>query len=577
MTRIKFEKVKVRNFLSFGPNPIEFEYKNGLNFVTGFNKDYNTFNGVGKTSLLVESISFALFGETYRDISQSGIINEQVKDECIVELWFYVNDDQYKVVRSLKPNKLYLYKGQTDISRTIPETNKDIINILGISKSIFNNTLVMTNNQKNNFLGQSKDLKSKFIEGILSLEVFSRMLEQAKKDYNEHQKKVDKSETVIEELKKSIISDERYQTDFDEKNSNQIIRLQQEKSNIRQTQNVDRTAEIEQLFQQYELIEKNDIPPIRIKIEKAKNKKAEFFTTEKHLKDDLQKLDDIKTVCPTCKRPMGDHNPDDIQKEKDEIKTKIKDNSEMIGKFIAAISKAEKQIDEKEQECKKIKTQILEYQKEQQKFENIQTQLNDIDRRIDELRTVINPFSQKIVDQKQILTVLQAEYQELEKELKIKDAIKFITSGQGVKSTIVKKILDTLNNRLAYYLKKLNSPHTCKFNEFFEEQILNKDGKEISYGNASGGEAKRIDFALLFAFRDIRRLQSGVSVNLTVLDEILDAAIDIHGQEDIQIMLKDIAKETDECFYIITHRPDAIPHDATIIRLEKENGTTFLI
>lgn len=577
MTKIKFEKVRVQNFLSFGPIPIEFEYKSGLNFVTGFNKDYNTFNGVGKTSLLVESISFALFGETYRDISQSGIINEKVKDECIVELWFTVNDEPYKVVRSLKPNKLYLYKGQADISRTIPETTKDIINILGISKSIFNNTLVMTNNQKNNFLGQGKDLKSKFIEGILSLEVFSKMLEQAKKDYNEHQKKVDKSHTVITEHKKSIEADKTYSLDWLANKVAKMAAINEDITKLENSAPIDRNPEIQELFVRSNYILENEIPPLQEKLRKAENKRSELYLIESQLEKQLVNLNNIKINCPTCKRPMGEHNEDEIQKEKISLKEKISSNKEFLQKFINGIIKVEKQISDKEKERKIIGNKITEYSEEQKKFDSIQNKINELNNKILDLYNTENPFEQKIKEQIDKLEILKTEQIELEKELKIKDAIKFVTSGQGVKSTIVRKILDTLNNRLAYYLTKLNSPHTCKFNEFFEEEILNSQGKEISYGNASGGEAKRIDFALLFAFRDIRRLQSGVEVNLSIFDEIFDGAICSNTMEDIMDLLKKMSEENGECFYVITHRPDAIPQDATVIKLEKEGGITKLL
>jgi DNA repair exonuclease SbcCD ATPase subunit len=403
------------------------------------------------------------------------------------------------------------------------------------------------------------------------------MLEQAKKDYNEHQKKVDKSQTVIEELKKSVINDERYKKEFDEKNVNEIIRLQQSKSVLKNTSPIDRNQEIRDLFNKSNDILETDIPPLREKVRKAENKRSELYMTESQLKKELENLNDIKLVCPTCKRPIGEHNPDEIEQEKTDLKEKIKSNKELLQKFINGIIKVEKQIEDLEQQRKLISRKIGEYSEEQKKFDSVQNQIQELDNKIESIQNAINPFEQKIGEQTSRLSILRQEHQELEKEMKIKDAIKFVTSGQGVKSTIVRKILDTLNNRLAYYLAKLNSPHTCKFNEFFEEEILNNQGKEISYGNASGGEAKRIDFALLFAFRDIRRLQSGVEVNLSIFDEIFDSAIDLHGQEEIQNMLKSIAEETSECFYIITHRPDAIPQDATVIKLEKEGGITKLL
>ena len=51
------------------------------------------------------------------------------------------------------------------------------------------------------------------------------------------------------------------------------------------------------------------------------------------------------------------------------------------------------------------------------------------------------------------------------------DIIKFIVSEEGVKSYIVKKILQLFNAKLALYLKKMDSNCICIFNEYFEEEI----------------------------------------------------------------------------------------------------------
>jgi len=121
MKEVRFEKLIVKNFLSFGDDPSELVFEQGINYVTGYNKDQKSFNGVGKTTLLVESLSFVLFGKTYRKINQSIIKNYEnnSKNECSVEVFFTINEDKYHIIRSISPNKLIRWKNGEDLTRTI--------------------------------------------------------------------------------------------------------------------------------------------------------------------------------------------------------------------------------------------------------------------------------------------------------------------------------------------------------------------------------------------------------------------------------------------------------------------------
>ena len=142
---------------------------------------------------------------------------------------------------------------------------------------------------------------------------------------------------------------------------------------------------------------------------------------------------------------------------------------------------------------------------------------------------------------------------------------------------IVKKILTLLNNRLAIYLNKLEANCRCSFNEYFEEVILDDKGHDCCYYNFSGGERKRIDLAMLFAFQDIRRLQGDVSINLSMYDELLDSSLDGKGIECVLNTLYERVENYDEAIYIITHNP--LTMNITIsstINLVKSNGITKL-
>ena len=132
-----------------------------------------------------------------------------------------------------------------------------------------------------------------------------------------------------------------------------------------------------------------------------------------------------------------------------------------------------------------------------------------------------------------------------------------------------------LNGRLNYYLKQLDANCTCRFNEYFEETITNNRNRECSYFNFSGGERKRIDLAMLFTFMDIRRMQSDISVNIAIYDELLDTSLDSVGIENTLEILKNRALNNNEAIYIISHKNEAGKHaTGEIIYLEKENDIT---
>jgi len=148
-------------------------------------------------------------------------------------------------------------------------------------------------------------------------------------------------------------------------------------------------------------------------------------------------------------------------------------------------------------------------------------------------------------------------------------------SEEGVKSFIVKKILQLFNTKLAYYLKKMDANCICTFNEYFEETVVDDKGKECSYFNFSGAERKNVDLACLFAFMDIRRLQGNVSFNFSIYDELFDSSLDEKGVELVINILKERVEKFDECAMVISHRKESIKAaTGDIIFLEKSNGIT---
>jgi ABC-type dipeptide/oligopeptide/nickel transport system ATPase subunit len=196
---------------------------------------------------------------------------------------------------------------------------------------------------------------------------------------------------------------------------------------------------------------------------------------------------------------------------------------------------------------------------------------------IDDLNNEKQDYDKNIEESEKKILQLEKSLEFVKNELKTLNSVKFILSEEGVKTYIVKKIINVLNNRLNYYLNRLEAPCKCNFDEMFEETLINEQGKEVSYFNFSGGERKRIDTAILFTFQDILRFHSGTSYSLNMYDELLDCALDVRGTDKILEILIEKSEKYNESIYIITHKQSEISNSNNTIFLEKNNGVTTIL
>ena len=211
----------------------------------------------------------------------------------------------------------------------------------------------------------------------------------------------------------------------------------------------------------------------------------------------------------------------------------------------------------------------------QARIEELETRNIEIIKDINDLNNRENQFNSLVEEATKKLNDVQTEIDIIKRLLHTLDVIKFIVSEEGVKSYIVKKILQLLNGKLAYYLKKMDSNCVCIFNEYFEDQIIDEKGKVCSYFNFSGAERKNIDLACLFAFMDIRRLQGDVAFNFSIYDELFDSSLDEKGVELVLGILKERIEKYSECVMVISHRKESTKlATGEIIFLEKSKGVT---
>ena len=148
---IKFTSIELSGFRSIDQAKVNLDNQ-GIVIVKGINEyeDNATSNGSGKSSIF-EGIIYALFEET--SSGEKDVENRILCNGFTIKLEFIIDNITYTIYREGKKGKtsVILYKDNVDLSaRTKSETNKLILSILGISKSIFLDTIFLSQNAVTN-------------------------------------------------------------------------------------------------------------------------------------------------------------------------------------------------------------------------------------------------------------------------------------------------------------------------------------------------------------------------------------------------------------------------------------------
>jgi DNA repair exonuclease SbcCD ATPase subunit len=600
MKKILFKKLKIKNFLSVGDDELELSLKKGIFLITGENKDKQSKNGCGKTTIL-DALYWVIFGNTIRDIKKDKIVHNHSKETCLVELEFDLTPldgktTEYKIERSLNPSKVHLYKKEVDTTySTIQKTDEAIIELIGANEELFRNSVIMSLDNTIPFMAQKKVEKRKFIESILQINVFSEMLSNVRQDYNDLKKEYDISSSLFSEKQKTIsffkeqkLKNQQIKDQKIETLKNKIKENEEKlKTNKNQTL-LDTKSKLEESLKKTE----SAIKKIEEKVSKiadslldASKKEAVFHTEIENIEKQIKSLKNKTGICPTCKKKLSDEDDSSIE----EHLNQLSDDKNTKKQEFDNISKQRHEIlNEKNNFIKKQRELNDLYKTFNQKITNIDvlikenSTINDknseIQESIDSLLQEKDHTEEKIKEIEQSVKEIEEKLTNQQKTLNILENSKLIVSEEGVKTHIIKKLLVFFNNKLNFYLKRLEAPCTCTFDEYFDETIINENKKECSYFNFSGGERKRIDISILFTFQDILKSQSGIYYSLNMYDELFDSALDEIGTNKVLEILKEKSEKYKESIYIISHNPSVSKNNIdNVITLEKINGKTRIV
>ena len=416
-----FNSLKWRGLFSYGDYYTElYLNKEGTTFVRGVNKDTNTSNGSGKSSIL-DILVWTLYGSPLKDIPKDKVTNNHSKKGGHSSIDFYIGEDHYKIDRYRKHKKFgnsvkVEKNGEPIEDGTNRDAQKRIDQILGLDYQSFISSFTFTSEITFEFPMLTPDRRRSFLEQILGLKAYSEYGKIAKQQVKVLRSDLENIENILGEKKKFLtreksdyVSYTNKHENFDTEKQSIIDDLKVQLENVEtEINNCEPELKANLIERQKTLkesldITKEEIHEYELKLAKLDSEVKELIT-EKSLiqrnfdsqkkaleKDYNRVVTDLKNkikimehACPTCGR---DWDMSEVESLTLEYSEKIKEATASFSEEVVNVgNKAEKQqhslqekIDEIESNITKIKSNLDEKKKS---LKETNLQIEDITEKI---------------------------------------------------------------------------------------------------------------------------------------------------------------------------------------------------
>lgn len=622
--KVKFHKVIIDNFLSFGHAEVALE-NCGYTLVEGINhnpKDGAKSNGSGKSSIF-NAICYALTGETINGLSNN-LNNIVTKGDMGVELEFSVDDDFYDIkrTRDIKghANLKIFINGEDKSGKGVRESEEVLKQFLpDINSDLIGEVIIvgqgMPHKFSNNTPSGRKELLEKLSHSDFMLEdiknrVDSRFAELSKK-LNDLEIDKSKEEAVKSYTEANLVKKETelktfdVEVDFDkniETLNTEIAQLNEQLT----------STELNQTFLKNRLDEiNNQLIDLVDKKQKALAEETKTFNehnlsvktlisekqnSKKLLLEEITKLKNIKDVCPLCGQKLPHVHKQDTSELENKVKTLDDELLELNNK------------DSQQETAYKLNLGLIKDDFKGRESSLTQNKL-DTSFKLNEMDVKANGLNTALKDKKIALAKVTADKDNFEankakcikeiEELKnaltsINDRLLYIinvkedvTKHQEIVAkmvTLVKRdfrgillssIIGYINQKCKSYAKDIFGTDELEF-------ALDGNNIAITYSNKplevlSGGEQQKVDLILQFAIRAMMQEYTGFSSNIIVLDEILDN-LDSVGCDSVLNFITNRLSDI-ESIFIISHHADSlnIGNDSTITVMKGPDGVSSIV
>jgi DNA repair exonuclease SbcCD ATPase subunit len=518
-------------------------------------------NGAGKTTLL-DALSFVLFGKPYRNINIPQLVNSINEKDLRVELDFSIGDTQYHIIRGLVPKLFEIHKDGKLINQDAKAKDyQDMLEtqILKMSHKSFCQVVILGSTNYTPFMRLSAADRRNIVESLLDINIFSVM------------NNILKGKVVL--LKEEMKDADDMLKILKHKQDSQVKLIDNLKNNSKQTLDNytkeitdsivlcdELNAEIVELTTYLETI--SETITDSLVINKTKNKLESLHdqivsnikSTEKNLK-----FYETNDTCPTCTQSIDATVKCTHVKEKTDRLTEFRDGLIQLDTKIT-------DTDSRLIEIQKISKEILSIEKDISQKNSTIAATNKYIGKIQTSVVELQKDASNIGSEQELLVGIEKETEDniTKKRSYLEDAyyysiISNLIKDGGIKAKIINHYLPIMNKIINKYLSQMNFFVKFELDGNFTETIKSRHRDAFTYDSFSEGEKRKIDLALLFAWRATAQLKNSVNCNLLIFDEVLDGSLDDVSTESFLDILKAFKKNTN--IFVISHKSKELLQD----------------